>query len=224
MPRRSIRRTAGLAFHVINRGVRRSTLFKSPADFDAFITILREAGERTPMRVLAIALMGTHWHMVLWPREDGDLTKYVGWASLTHACRWQRVHDTRGTGPVYQGRFKAIPIETDEHLLTVCRYVERNPVRAGLVSRAEDWPWSSASELPGPFALPLHPWPITRPPHWLDIVNTEEPQAALDRLRGCITRSAPFGRDAWCAATVARLAWTSGLRPVGRPARESLPE
>jgi putative transposase len=52
------------------------------------------------------------------------------------------VHETRGTGPVYQGRFKALPIETNRHFITVCRYVERNAVRAGLVTRARDWPWS----------------------------------------------------------------------------------
>ena len=115
------------------------------------------------MRVLAYALMPNHWHLVLWPAEDRDLARYVGWLSLTHACRWQRVHGARGLGHVYQGRYKAIPVEPGEHLLTVFRYVERNPVGARLVARAEDWPYSSASDIGIPDRPTVHRWPVTRP-------------------------------------------------------------
>jgi len=205
----------------MNRGVRRSTLFTGTGDYEAFFQVLREAAERVAMRLLALAVMQNHWHLVLWPRADGDLTKYVGWASHTHACRWHRVHETRGTGPVYQGRFKAIPVEIGIHLLTVIRYVERNPVRAGLVARAEDWPWSSASDLTGTCRPALHAWPMPRPPQWLDLVNEPEPALALAALRECVTHSAPYGTDAWRAETVTRLGWTSGLRPPGRPIARS---
>ena len=89
------------------------------------------------MRVLAWCVMSTHWHLVLWPREDGDLSEFMRWLTVTHTQRWHAAHRTAGTGPLYQGRFKSFPIQEDDHLLTVLRYVERNPLRANLVEEAD---------------------------------------------------------------------------------------
>src|SRR5436305_82424 len=87
--------------------------------------------------------MPNHWHLVLEPHEDGELSRFVGWLSLTHTQRWHAHRRSAGTGHVYQGRFKSFPIQDDEHFLTVCRYVERNALRAHLVKRAENWRWGS---------------------------------------------------------------------------------
>jgi putative transposase len=206
----------------MNRGVRKSDLFLSTADYEAFFAILREAPEHAPIRLLAVCLMRNHWHMVLWPKDDGDLSRYVGWLSLTHACRWQRVHGTRGTGCVYQGRFKAVPIESGIHLLIALRYVEANARRAGVVERAEDWPWSSASSLLGSDMPTLHRWPIDPPTNWRALLNEAQPAAGLDLLRTAVRTSAPFGSDAWREQIVAKLGWKPGIRPVGRP-REITP-
>jgi len=65
------------------------------------------------------------------------------WVTTVHARRWAIAHDAVGRGAVYQSRFKAIPIQSGEHLLTAWRYIERNPLRASLVTRAEQWTWSS---------------------------------------------------------------------------------
>ena len=161
--------------------------------------------------------MPNHWHMVLWPEGDHDLTKFLGWMSETHACRWHLAHGTRGTGPVYQGRFKGIPVQTDDYLLTVNRYVERNAVRAGLATRAEDWPWCRASTIIGSDMPPLHPWPLPRPPNWSALLNDPEPENILKTLRECVSKSKPYGSDRWVDDVVERLGWTTGLRPVGRP-------
>jgi putative transposase len=201
----------------MNRGVHRATLFHSRADFAAFVNVMVEAAARVPMRLIVFSLMPNHWHLVLWPPAETSLTRYTGWLTLTHACRWQRVHETRGIGPVYQGRFKAIPIETDRYFTTVCRYVERNAVRAGLVKRACDWPWSSASEHPGATMPPLDDWPVPRPPGWSALLDQPEADADIRRVRECISRSAPLGTEEWCAEIAASLGWTSGLRRAGRP-------
>jgi putative transposase len=87
--------------------------------------------------------MPNHWHLLLWPRRDGELSEILRWITVTHTQRWHAHHRTAGTGPVYQGRFKSFPVQTDAHFLTVARYVERNALRAKLVPRAEDWQWSS---------------------------------------------------------------------------------
>src|SRR5205823_2191462 len=126
-------------------------------DFAAFVKLLREAGERTPVRLLAYCLMPNHFHLVLWPRADGDLSDYMRWLLTAHVRRYHQHYHS--SGHVYQGRFRSFPIQEDDHLLTVLRYAERNPVRAGLVERAQDWRWSSAALDRGPEPPPLDPGP-----------------------------------------------------------------
>jgi hypothetical protein len=88
------------------------------------------------MRLLAYCLMPNHFHLLVWPRADGDLSQFLRWLTVTHTQRWHAHHRTAGTGHLYQGRFKSFPVQSDEHFLTVCRYVERNALRANLVGRA----------------------------------------------------------------------------------------
>lgn len=217
MPRREIRATGGLVFHVCNRAIRNGTLFSEPGDYLAFLSVLVEAAVIVPMRLLAFSLMKTHWHLVLWPREDGHLTRYVYWVTMTHARRWHIAHGTLGRGAVYQGRFRAIPVETSIGLVTVCSYVERNAHDAGYVTRAEDWRWSSAAERPPDMQPDLHEWPVPRPTNWLEILNEPQRSDAVARLRECISRNVPFGSDEWRDEIVTRLHWRTGLRPGGRP-------
>ena len=133
----------GLIYHTLNRGNTNLEIFSTDDDYAAFEHTLAEAVEREGMRLLAYCLMPTHFHLVLWPRADGELSQFMRWLTLTHTQRWHSQHQTTGTGHVYQGRFRSFPIQPDDHFLTVCRYVERNPLRAGLVARAQDWRWCS---------------------------------------------------------------------------------
>ena len=116
-------------------------MFHKEGDYAAFVDLLAAANERLPMRMLGYVLMPNHFHLVLWPHAAGDLSRWMQWLLTIHVRRYHRHYHS--SGHVWQGRFKAFPIEQDEHLLTVLRYVERNPLRAGLVERAEDWHWSS---------------------------------------------------------------------------------
>jgi putative transposase len=111
------------------------TLFRKDDDYAAFEQVLAEAVERTETRLLAYCVMPNHWHLVVWPRLDGELSRFVGWLTLTHTQRWRAHRGTTGAGHVYQGRFKSFPVEQDEHFFTVARYVERNALRAGLVRK-----------------------------------------------------------------------------------------
>ncbi len=89
--------------------------------------------------------MPNHWHFVLRATEDGGMSDFLRWVSLTHTMRLHAHYHTTGEKHIYQGRFKSFPVQDDAHFLTVCRYVERNALRAGLVARAEDWKWGSLS-------------------------------------------------------------------------------
>ena len=138
-PRRTT--AGGLAYHALNRANGRQRIFQTHADYAAFERVLDEAVRRTAMRLCTYCLMPNHWHLVLWPRENGDLTRFMTWLTLTHTQRFRAHRRTIGDGHLYQGRFKSFPIEQDGHFLTVCRYTERNAQRAGLVQRAEQWRW-----------------------------------------------------------------------------------
>jgi putative transposase len=255
MPRTARAVRAGVVYHMINRGNAGADLFHKPADFDAFLRVLAEALERQakarrPVDLLAYCLMSNHWHLVLRSRRaagDSDsnasagsatgLSRMMGWLGVTHVRRHHQHYHTRGGGHLYQGRFKSFPVQSDRHLLLVCRYAEANPLRAGMVGRAEDWPYSSVRWSAGlargegagdgeragdgePPPVPLAPWPVDRPKDWLACVNEPLPAAQLDRLRASARRGRPFGDDAWTRRIAARLGLGHTLRGPGRPRKK----
>ena len=217
MPRRTRGATGGYLFHVLNRSAGRGALFKIDRDFEIFEEIIHEGLERKPMRLLSYCIMPNHWHMVVWPRRDGELSEYLRWVTLTHTQRRHAQKQTSGTGPLYQGRFRSFPVQKDEHLVNLCRYVERNAVRANLVARAEDWRWSSLWHRHREDPAWLADWPVPRPRLWLPFVNRPESESELLVIRQCVQRGSPFGTAAWTRATAKRLGLESSLRPRGRP-------
>jgi putative transposase len=218
MPRRVRERTAGLVFHVLNRAAKRAVLFENPADYAAFVRLLEKAVDRSDVGLFAYCVMPNHWHLVLAPKADGAVSGFMHWLTTTHARRWQNSHGLTGLGAVYQGRFKAIPIRSDSHFLWVCRYVERNPLRASLVTRAEDWKWSSLRgyhERAGWLAE----WPVARPMEWIDHVNMPQTQAELDAFRHAIQNGIPFGDEGW-KQQVRDALGTSPRHRHGRPRKQ----
>ena len=164
--------------------------------------------------------MPNHWHLLLRPRQDGELSEVLRWMTVTHTQRWHAHHHTSGTGPVYQGRFESFPVQTDEHFLTVVRYVERNALRAKLVGRAEDWPWSSGwrrTQEDPKLTTWLSTWPMERPRDWEARVNRSETASELEALRLSVQRGRPFGADAWVRRIAKRFGMESMMRSRGRP-------
>ena len=143
MPRAPRADEAGGLYHALNRGNSRARIFRKEADYDAFERFLAEAPTRYAVELFCDQLMPNHWHMVLRPTQDGEMSRYLRWVTAMHTMRHHAHYHTSGTGHVYQGRFKSFPVQDDSHFLTVCRYVERNALRAELVQRAEDWRWGS---------------------------------------------------------------------------------
>ena len=220
MPRGKRICPAGVAFHCLNRAVARLPLFEKDGDYEAFEKVLAEAHERTPLRILDYTLMPNHWHFVVWPQTGDEVTEFFQWLTGTHTMRWHAHYQTSGTGHLYQGRFKSFPIQDDDHLLTVLRYVERNPVRARLVTRAEDWPWGSAWIREHGTAKAkklLSPWPRRRPRGWLEHVNQPQTEQQVQALRKCVNRGTPFGDHAWVEKSAKALKLEFTLRPRGRP-------
>jgi putative transposase len=199
-------------------------LFRGNEDYAAFLRVLSETMEQIPMRVCGYCLMGTHWHLILWPRKEGELARFMQRLTITHVRRWVEHRHRVGMGSVYQGRYKSFVVQDDPHLSTLARYVARNPLRANLVDRAEQWRWSSLGQaffeptvkIP---RIDLTPLPLTGVREdWLEWVNlpqtVEEEQAVLH----AIMHSRPFGGPEWTKRMEKRLG-LGPLRPRGRPVK-----
>lgn len=155
---------------MLNRGNDRQAIFRKEQDYAAFCQLLLDGKQRVEVELFAFCLMPNHWHLVVRPRRDGDLARYLSWVTNTHVKRY-RAHYPRTSGHLYQGRYKSFPVETDEHLLTLLRYVEANAVRPTLARRVQDWPWCSATLEKNFAGKLLSAWPIDRPGNWTALLN-----------------------------------------------------
>ena len=211
MPRISRGQIPGLAYHALNRGNGRATIFHKDADYRTFCDLLSVAKKKFSVSLLGFCVMPNHFHLVLQPETPSALSAMMQWWLTSHVRRYHRHY--RSSGHVWQGRFKSFPIQQDEHLLTVLRYVLLNPVRAGLVTRAEQWPWASLNPAYRP-----DPWPLAPPDDWaLRWLATPLPEEEITQLRTCVNRQAPFGTPDWIARMATVLGLQSTLRARGRP-------
>ena len=182
MPRKKRLLEPGLVYHVFNRRTDKQLLFPSPRAYDEFLHLVDEGRARYDVRICAYCLMDTHWHQSIWVRQTADATGvanggtavagYLRWLSASHAIRFRLSSDTRGLGHVYQDRYKSLPVRTESHYLTLTRYIEANPKVAGLVERAEHWPWSSLADRINGRRRIVEPGPVPLPRDWVQYVNT----------------------------------------------------
>jgi len=164
--------------------------------------------------------MPNHWHFVVRPKADSQVTDFFRWMTHTHTMRWHAHYHTEGTGHLYQGRFKTFPIEEDEHLLAVLRYVERNALQANLVQRAEDWKFGSLARTTRGSENEksvLAEWPISRPRTWRAMVNRPQNERELKAIRKCVKKGCPYGSDRFITQASTRLKLEHTLRGRGRP-------
>ena len=220
MPRIERVNAGGYIYHAFNRANARVQIFNIDADYRAFEEILKEGVDKFSMRLLAYCLMPNHWHLVLYPHNDEDLSTFMGWITNTHTRRWHTREGTIGEGHLYQGRYKSFLCQNDAHFLTLVRYVERNAKKANLVQRAEKWRWSSVwrreygtddeKKLPSK-------WPVPIPQRYLSWLHEPQTIAEEESLGQSEKRSAPFGSDHWVDSMVTKFDIEQTRRPRGRP-------
>lgn len=131
----------GAVHHVTARGVGRGTIFRSDRDYSVFLATLHEAGTKARWTCLAYCLMPNHYHLLVKPVDAANLSRGMQELNGTYASRYNTAVER--TGHVFQGRFHDEIVRRHEHLLEVLRYIALNPVRAGLVTHPDSWPWSS---------------------------------------------------------------------------------
>jgi len=208
----------GYVYHVLNRANGRLRIFRKQGDFQAFEQILGEGIERFEMRICGYCLMGNHWHLLLWPRRNSDLSVFMRWITLTHVQRFHSSHGTVGIGHLYQGRYKSFPVQDNSYYLTVMRYIESNPLRAGLVKNAADWPWSSfAARNDRESQFPLSDGPVILPSNWSELVHRTIDHRRLETIKNSINRCSPLGDKEWTRTTAVKMNLESTLRQKGRP-------
>lgn len=210
----------GYIYHAMNRANGKLRIFRKTGDFTAFENILASGQARFDMRICGYCIMGNHYHLLLWPRNDGDLSEFMRWVGVTHANRWHAAHGTAGMGHVYQGPFRSFPLRKDRHYLSVLRYIEANPFRAHLAQVPEQWPYSSLAKRMG-FGdndIVLSDGPVPLPEKWAEtVLKFAEHEKITDEIRKCIKRGRPFGDKEWVEETAGKLQLESTLRPRGRP-------
>lgn len=219
IPRNAV---GNVVYHILNRANGREQIFKKEKDYEAFMKILMEAKEKYPMRILSFCIMPNHWHFVLYPKAGEDLSNFMRWITHTHTQRYHSHYKSIGYGHIYQGRYKSFPIEKDNHFLQVCRYIERNPLRAKLVKKAQNWKWSSLwireNGTKKQKSL-LSDWPVEKPIAFLDWVNITEKdeEEKLQKIRYAIKRGCPYGKEDWIGKIAKKLNLVSTLISRGRP-------
>jgi putative transposase len=220
MPRPPRIDKAGFVYHVLNRSNGRQQIFQTEKDYLSFEKILTQAQERTNMRIYSYIVMPNHWHLAVSPKNDGDLAEFARWLTLTHTQRYHAFRKTIGGGHLYQGRFKSFLVSTDEYFLTLCRYIERNALRAKLSPQAEGWRWSSLWRRTYGTDREkrlLARWPVNIPSYYTEWINEQEKQETLDRIRDTIRRGNPFGKEEWVQNMAKKFGLDSTLKPRGRP-------
>lgn len=206
-------------YHVLNRGNGRQQIFHNDGDYKAFVDLLIAASERFSVRVYAYCIMPNHFHLLVQPGFGTDLSKCMQWLMTSHVRRYHKYFGT--TGHVWQGRYKSFPIQEDNHLLTVTRYIEGNPVRAGFVEAAKGWAWSSHSSRIGKEERNwISGLPIPLPDDWSDFVDTAQTQKELAKLKMSVDRQSPYGETGWQLRISNQFGLSSTLRSVGRPRKK----
>lgn len=224
MPRVSRVNVAGEIYHVINRANARLQIFDNEKDYQLFEKVLVEAKDRFDIDIYSYCIMPNHWHFVLSPKENGGLPKFIGWLTMTHTQRWHVIHKSIGSGHLYQGRYKSFLVQKENYFLQLCRYVERNPLRAGLVKNGIDWEWSSLWRRERGDARQkeiLSAWPANVPDDYMDWINKPEIEKELMAIRHSVNKGKPYGEDNWVDKITDLYKLKSTLRNPGRPRKGS---
>lgn len=210
-------------YHVINRANARLKLFFEEEDYQTFELVLIQALEMFNIDLLAYCVMPNHFHLVVHTNQDGQMSQFMKWLTQTHTLRWHSKQKTLGTGSLYQGRYKSFIIQEDHHLLTVLRYVERNPLTANLIKNPLNWKYSSLYRRyrgTKEQRKILSNWPIQEPKDYLNILKTPLTPKEIERIEQSERKGKPFGDDGYQEEMIEKYDLKHTSRGVGRPKKD----
>ena len=218
MPRIARIVAPGYPHHITQRGNNRAVVFFDDQDRRTYLQLLAKYSKLFALQIWAYCLMDNHVHLLAVPEKENALARGIG---LTIQVYTQYLNRKRNqSGRIWQNRFFSCLVENDQYLWTVARYIERNPIKAGLVKNAEDYHWSSAAA-----HMTSTKDDLLQEPSWLDdaakvsyaefITNNDE--EAENRLRSATRTGRPYGSDAFIDTMETLLNATLRPRKPGRP-------
>ena len=223
MPRNARVDVGGEIYHVINRANGRLQIFNKDEDYQLFEQLLFETKELFDMRILAYCLMPSHFHLILYPKNDGDLSLFMHRLSNAHTRKVHARTNTNGSGHLYQGRYKSFLVDKENYLLAVIKYVERNAVRVKLARSCEDWRWGSAwRRIYGTEQQKklLNQKSFQLPGDYVNWINLAENIDSLNTIRTSLNKGVPYGRESWVDNMVLKYHLGSTLKSPGRPMKK----
>lgn len=213
----------GVPHHVTQRGNNRQDVFFVDDDREVYLNILRDQSDRFGLKIIGYCLMANHIHLVAIPSGEGSLAKAIGRTDFLYTQHVNRLHGR--SGHLWQNRFYSCALD-EVHLWRALCYVERNPMRAGLVRRAWDYPWSSAGAHTGGAdasgVLDLAEWArLWTPGKWQAELRSPEDAEGVSRIRLNTHRGRPLGSDRFLSKLEHRLGRRLRPLPVGRPRKKT---
>ena len=207
-------------YHVTQRGNYRQTVFESDTDYRQYLAWLKEYAEKYSLEIWAYCLMSNHVHFVCVPRKDDSLARTLNTLHMRYSQYYNRKKGI--TGHLWQGRFYSCILD-ERHLYAAVRYVENNPIRAGLVQTPEDYPWSSARGHCGVVSDSI----LSNTCHlcdeiddWSRYLKDAESPEVLERLRTSAMSGRPCGDENFRKDIEALLGRSLSVRPRGRPRKQ----
>lgn len=214
--------------HVIQRGNDRQLIFRDPGDYSVFLGRLWESAKQFKVAIHAYVLMSNHLHVLASPSDLIGLGRMMQRVGRHYVPYFNHKYERAGT--LWQGRYKTTIIDSEEYFLTCCRYIELNPVRAGMVSNAADYPWSSYQHHIGmrtdtritdhPLYWALGNTPFEREATYKALTEQALTPEELDRMRRSTTKGWALGSDQFKAQleklTLRRVSPAKGGRPFKR--------
>lgn len=188
MPHNSRNLPPGCVVHCVNRAHDKRPLFRRATEYEGFLRLVAWAKGECPVRIVAYCLMYNHWHFVFWVEVEWDVSAFLHRLTTTHAMEFRRRTDTKGHGSVYKGRFKSSEVLSEGYYFNLLRYVEQNPLRAGIVRSSKHWRWSSLAERCGSAHALLDPGPLLLLPDWHLAIDEPVSQMTLDEIRSSLKK------------------------------------
>jgi putative transposase len=215
----------GYPHHVIQRGNNRQAIFTSPAYYQFFLDLLRDNAQKFGVAVHAYVLMSNHFHLLATPQTSEGLPQMMQAVGRSYV---RYFNDAQGrSGTLWEGRYKSTLIQTERYLLACMVYIDLNPVRAGLVAQAGDYPWSSyghyigrrADKLitPHPLFWELGNTPFAREAAYADLVHAGITVAQQTALTGSVLSGWALGEADFVADLQKRTARRVSQAQAGRP-------
>ena len=195
-------------------------LFPSPAEYQLFEEVIEFASAQVPLPILAYSVLPDRWSFVVRPETKDQVSDFFRCLASMHSMRHRQLHGATGRGGLYASRFRSFPVQEDEHLISLIRYVERNPVNFKLCHQVDQWNYGSAWRMLHGSAKQkrlIAKWPLMRPRNWFTYLNAQQSEQELEAIQHSLARGAPYGSPAWSKKMANRLGLQASLRPIGRP-------